>query len=59
MVNDFITYLKNDREFRIQLAGEKYTQPLPPQYSNLEVNDSLRKVLAERASQFYSHQSSD
>lgn len=58
MVNDFITYLKNDREFRIQLAGEKYIQPLPPQYINLDVNDSLRKVLAERGiAEFYSHQS--
>jgi DEAD/DEAH box helicase domain-containing protein len=58
MVNDFITYLKNDREFRIQLAGEKYIHPLPPQYNNMAVNDSLRKVLAEKnITEFYSHQS--
>ena len=28
MVGDFFTYLKNDREFQLQLAGEKYIHPL-------------------------------
>ena len=58
MVVDFIEYLKNDREFQLQLAGEKHFRPLSPQYIDLAIRDSLRKVLAERGiAEFYSHQS--
>jgi DEAD/DEAH box helicase domain-containing protein len=58
MVGDFLTYLKNDREFQLQLAGAKYIKPLPPHHIGLVVRDSLRKVLAERGiAEFYSHQS--
>ncbi len=58
MVGDFIRYLKNDREFQLQLAGEKHIRPLPPRYVDLTIRNSLRKVLIERGiGEFYSHQS--
>lgn len=58
MVEDFISFLENDREFQLQLAGEKYIHPQPPHYVDLDIKDSLRQVLAERGiTQFYSHQS--
>src|SRR3990172_9948796 len=58
MVGDFIGHLRNDREFQIQLAGEKYVHPLSPQYIGPAIIDNLRNVLAERGiTNFYSHQS--
>jgi DEAD/DEAH box helicase domain-containing protein len=57
MANDFIGFLKQDREFQLQLAGERSTPPLPAHYIDFPVKDSLRKVLADREiTQFYSHQ---
>src|SRR3990172_10412588 len=39
MVGDFIGYLRNDREFQIQVAGEKYIRPLSPQYIDPAIRD--------------------
>jgi DEAD/DEAH box helicase domain-containing protein len=58
MIADFIGFLKDDREFQLQLAGEKFVPPLPANYRNLIIQDCLRKVLADRdIARFYSHQS--
>ena len=58
MAGDFIGFLKNDREFQLQLAGEKSIPSLPAHYIDFPVKDRLRKVLADRGiTQFYSHQS--
>ena len=58
MVDDFIRYLQNDREFQLQLAGEKYITPSSSCFMNLKIKDSLQLVLSERGiTEFYSHQS--
>ncbi|RPI36672.1 MAG: DEAD/DEAH box helicase [Nitrospiraceae bacterium] len=58
MADDFIGFLKNDREFQLQKAGEKSIPPLPGHYNDFPVKDRLRKVLSDRGiTQFYSHQS--
>jgi DEAD/DEAH box helicase domain-containing protein len=58
MADDFISFLKNDREFQLQLAGEKSIPPLPAHYIDFPVKDRLRRVLSDKGiTQFYSHQS--
>src|SRR5574340_1480958 len=57
MVNDFITYLKNDRGFMLQLSGDRYINPLSSCCMHLDVKESIRQVLTDRGiTEFYSHQ---
>ena len=58
MAGKFISQLSSDREFQLQLAGERYINPLPPHYIHLDIKENIRQVLADRGiTQFYSHQS--
>ena len=57
MLSDFIGLLRNDREFQLQKAGEKYIPPCPVRTAGLSINGHLRQVLFARGiTQFYSHQ---
>ena len=56
-ISDFIKSLDEDREFRLQLAGEKYVHPVRPQYMKLDLDERLRKFFESKGiSLFYSHQ---
>ncbi len=56
-VNDFIDSLVKDREFNLQLAGEKYIHPIKPLYMNLDLDEKLRTIFKDRGIKlFYSHQ---
>ena len=56
-ITDFIKSLDEDREFRLQLAGEKYVHPVMPQYMKLDLDERLRKYFGSRGIDlFYSHQ---
>lgn len=56
-IKDFIDLLERDKEFRIQLAGEKYIHPQKPQYMPIDIEERFRAVLKNRGIDlFYSHQ---
>lgn len=56
-VADFIGVLDHDREFRLQLAGEKYIHPVKPRFMKLDLEEKFRAVLAGQGiTLFYSHQ---
>ena len=56
-ITDFIKSLDEDREFRLQLAGEKYVHPVMPQYMKLDLDERLGKFFESKGiSLFYSHQ---
>jgi DEAD/DEAH box helicase domain-containing protein len=56
-IQDFIDELEKDREFRLQVTGHKYIQPVQPQYMKLDLHERLRSVFEERGIRlFYSHQ---
>ncbi|MDH4232169.1 MAG: DEAD/DEAH box helicase [Nitrospirota bacterium] len=58
MGSDFIGFLRKDREFQLQLAGEKSIPARPPHYIDFPVKNRLRQVLIDRGiTRFYSHQS--
>jgi DEAD/DEAH box helicase domain-containing protein len=54
---EFIESLRRDREFQLQLAGEKYVSPREPQFMGLEIDSNLKGIFAKRdLNMFYSHQ---
>lgn len=54
---DFIESLGKDREFQLQLAGEKYIHPQKPQFMKLDLDEKIRAILEQRGiALFYSHQ---
>jgi DEAD/DEAH box helicase domain-containing protein len=54
---NFIESLGKDREFKLQLAGERYIHPMNPQYMKLDLSENLRTVLKDKGiTLFYSHQ---
>jgi DEAD/DEAH box helicase domain-containing protein len=56
-ITDFIKSLDEDREFKLQLAGEKYVHPVMPQYMKLDLDERLRKFFENKGiNLFYSHQ---
>lgn len=56
-IQDFIESLEKDREFQLQLAGEKYIHPVKPQFMKLDLDEKIRSVLEKSGiALFYSHQ---
>ncbi|MEW6109158.1 MAG: DEAD/DEAH box helicase [Nitrospirota bacterium] len=56
-IQDFIDLLEKDREFELQVAGEKYIHSVKPQYMELHLDERLGAILKNRGIDlFYSHQ---
>ncbi len=56
-IEDFIEFIKKDREFQLQVSGYKYIPPVPPHYVQLDLDERLKSALDQKGmSMFYSHQ---
>ncbi len=56
-VPEFIEQLDHDREFRLQVAGEKYIHPLKPRFMKLDLDRRLENLFTRKGIDFfYSHQ---
>lgn len=57
VIEELIHSLEQDREFRLQLAGERHIPPVLPQFMKPDLSDRVREVLRARGVHLlYSHQ---
>ncbi len=56
-IRKFIELLEKDREFKLQVSGERYIRPVEPRHMKLDLDERIRAVLEEKGiNDFYSHQ---
>jgi len=56
-IRKFIELLEKDREFKLQVSGERYIRPVEPRHMKLDIDKRLRAVLEGKGiNDFYSHQ---
>jgi DEAD/DEAH box helicase domain-containing protein len=56
-VPEYIEKIEQDREFQLQVAGEKYIHPIKPRFMKLDLDERLTNVFKRKGiGFFYSHQ---
>jgi hypothetical protein len=48
-VPEFIEKIEQDREFQLQIAGEKYIHPIKPRFMKLDLDERLTDVFKRKA----------